>query len=453
MKRNLFPSVRSRESCNARRRIVFPLPGLIALALVAATAFAYALDQPTAPSTAKTVVVPLPPVRTLNVQVWTDQSTYTVGDDVSVHFKVDKDARVYIFDTDASGRTTQLFPNGHDQNNFVQGGVEYAIPDSTYRLVATGPVGWESLHIVAYGSPAIYFPEYQSFPDPTHPFPLRPEGAIPILDKLENGEGWGVRVPANSTAPPAAGTDSSTAPSVTAPPPPAGSGEGTTNANATNAPAAPNTEKNANTSGSQPPATEENTTAVAPPSAQPPQPQGTTPMTVIPRPLQYGDDQTQFYVGPVVSYSTPYTETYPYYSLYPDYYPLYTYPYYTYGYPGYGEYRYRGHEHFGHSYGFRPRGYEYRGYRSNNFRSGTRDFHSGTRNFYSGTRQFHSGTREFHASPGRGSFGQGDFNRGSRQGIESRGSGSWGSRGGGESHFGGGSHGGSRGGGARGGRR
>lgn len=151
-------------------------------------------------------VVPRPTPR-LDVEIWTDRSHYRIGSDVRVYFRVERDARVYIFNTDASGHCSQIFPNAFDRDNWVRGGRTYSIPDSRYRLVATGPVGRESLTLVAYAEQTIYWREYHEFQSPSHPFPERPGGAGRMLEQLkslggEEGAGRSSSQPSPPAPPP-----------------------------------------------------------------------------------------------------------------------------------------------------------------------------------------------------------------------------------------------------------
>jgi hypothetical protein len=68
-------------------------------------------------------------------------SLFEVGSDVSLGIRTDADAWVYVFSTDARGTTRQLFPNGHDRDNFVRSGRLVRLPGSTYRFVALPPQG------------------------------------------------------------------------------------------------------------------------------------------------------------------------------------------------------------------------------------------------------------------------------------------------------------------------
>jgi len=292
------------------------IAGFLTLCLVSLPACALAADPPgTAaneedaltihPDSVEIVPVPRPRPPTLKVQVWTDQSRYGIGDEVMIYFRSDRDARVYIFNTDAGGATRQIFPNAFDRDNWVHGDVTYAIPDATYRLVATGPVGWETLRIVAHATSHIYFPSYHRFLHPeADPFPLRPGGPQPLLQRLESGEGsW---VPAEPEP----------GPGVT-------EYEGQTGVPSPHEEVSPSDRESA---------------MVPVPPPRPPQEfrrPGRFP------PPDYGEDQTTFYVGPQLGgYYYYYEEPH-----YPPYYPPYRprpHPYRRY--PRFDDYRYRFHD-------------------------------------------------------------------------------------------------------------
>lgn len=91
--------------------------------------------------------------RYLAVDVWPnhDDGEYYIGDRVALHFRANRDAFVAIYSIDSKGRVNLLFPSGPQDDNFVYGGVTYALPgaDDDYDLVVTGPEGVENIQIVA----------------------------------------------------------------------------------------------------------------------------------------------------------------------------------------------------------------------------------------------------------------------------------------------------------------
>jgi hypothetical protein len=82
-------------------------------------------------------------------EIWTDRQQLTLGDRIRLFFRVNEDSYVYIYNTDAAGRKTQIFPNYFDQSNRVRAGFTYAIPDGSYDLTVTPPAGTETITIMA----------------------------------------------------------------------------------------------------------------------------------------------------------------------------------------------------------------------------------------------------------------------------------------------------------------
>lgn len=98
--------------------------------------------------------IPNPPsVHPIHVSLWTDRSTYTIGQNVEVFFRVNQDSYLYLYNTDARGITRLIFPNAYDGDNFLRANATYRIPDRNYRLVATHPAGRETLYAVATTTP------------------------------------------------------------------------------------------------------------------------------------------------------------------------------------------------------------------------------------------------------------------------------------------------------------
>lgn len=111
-----------------------------------------------------------------SADIWTNRNNYTIGDSVDVNFRTSRDAYVYIFNTDALGQRTQIFPNWYDQDNFVRGGVTNSIPARNYDLRITGPAGRESLEMYAVTDDDPYIDVFHRF-DQNQPFaPLSNRG-------------------------------------------------------------------------------------------------------------------------------------------------------------------------------------------------------------------------------------------------------------------------------------
>ncbi len=91
--------------------------------------------------------------RYLDTEIWTNQpdGEYYEGDDIVMKFRTNRDAFVAIYSVDSRGRVNMLFPSSSDQDNYIQGGVTFSIPDARdeFDLVVTGPEGVENIQVVA----------------------------------------------------------------------------------------------------------------------------------------------------------------------------------------------------------------------------------------------------------------------------------------------------------------
>jgi len=70
-----------------------------------------------------------------SVRLWTDKSTYRVGDSISFYFRAQKDCYVNLVNISSSGDITQIFPNRYHTDNHVRAGVTYRIPGDHYGLI------------------------------------------------------------------------------------------------------------------------------------------------------------------------------------------------------------------------------------------------------------------------------------------------------------------------------
>ncbi len=135
-----------------------------------------ALGQGVAP---KGIIVKPPEPSGLTAQIWVDKGAYTVGEKIQIHYKVNQDAYVYIYDIDASGKVSLIFPNYFSQKNYVGAG-EHVLPDSSsYTLTVTEPTGTEHLQIIASLKQLTLSPQFQI----SVPFPLL--GSNPDAFKLQ----------------------------------------------------------------------------------------------------------------------------------------------------------------------------------------------------------------------------------------------------------------------------
>ena len=119
-------------------------------------------------------ITPTPsPGGNLTVGVWTNKSSYTVGETMQVFFSVNQPAYVYIYDIQPDSVVRRIFPNAFSQNNYVPAGT-HTLPDNpSYQLSVTYPAGVEQLQIIASLTPLSLTPHYYG-----EPFPLATPGDI-----------------------------------------------------------------------------------------------------------------------------------------------------------------------------------------------------------------------------------------------------------------------------------
>ncbi|MGE0255650.1 MAG: DUF4384 domain-containing protein [Alphaproteobacteria bacterium] len=93
------------------------------------------------------------PQSDLKVAAWLNRadSTYAIGDTVELYVRASQDAFITIFNTDATGRTTVIFPNQFSTMNKVTGNTVVRVPagDAPFRLQVGGPAGANLVKIVA----------------------------------------------------------------------------------------------------------------------------------------------------------------------------------------------------------------------------------------------------------------------------------------------------------------
>lgn len=130
-------------------------------------------------------VVPPPTGGILKVRIKTDKPRYHVGEALRIFFSANRDSRIYIFDTDASGMTRQIFPNYYDQQNQIRAGKTYYIPDRSYDLEVTPPSGNDTLTVVAVAQDLPILREYHAY-SPKDPYPASREGATALVRRLES---------------------------------------------------------------------------------------------------------------------------------------------------------------------------------------------------------------------------------------------------------------------------
>lgn len=75
-------------------------------------------------------------------------SVYLPGELITMTVTTNKDAYIVIYDTEANGRTTILFPNLYQQDNFVKANQPVSIPQG-YKLRIGNEIGKEYVQVVA----------------------------------------------------------------------------------------------------------------------------------------------------------------------------------------------------------------------------------------------------------------------------------------------------------------
>jgi len=175
-----------------RTAIVFALIAL--MALVGVTAIA----QGVAPKG----IIPTPPESAdLQVRIWVDKGVYAVGEPITIHYTVNKQAYVYIWDIEPDLTATPLFPNMYtavDQNYVGPG--EHMVPGQ-YRIAA--PLGTEYLQILATKTPIDLYSFMTSDPEAfLQQVQVKVLGIVPVEDRSWNFTSFEIV----SGAPPAYGT-------------------------------------------------------------------------------------------------------------------------------------------------------------------------------------------------------------------------------------------------------
>lgn len=93
----------------------------------------------------RSVQVVTNPNSSFDVKVWTEKSSYRVGERASVCYQTTRDAYVYLYSLGTDGKVTQVLPNRFDQNNFSAAHQTICLPRSGYALEIVGPSGTDQL--------------------------------------------------------------------------------------------------------------------------------------------------------------------------------------------------------------------------------------------------------------------------------------------------------------------
>jgi hypothetical protein len=136
----------------------------------------------------KTIIIE-PPQAEFKVDVWTDKgdnARYTVGETITIYFKVTQDAYVYIWDINANGEIRLILPNGYQQDNYFRANIVYSIPPSKdkYVLRIAPPYGREVIHVLASKNPINILESYKRDLS-RDPFPLIQESPENFTERVK----------------------------------------------------------------------------------------------------------------------------------------------------------------------------------------------------------------------------------------------------------------------------
>jgi len=137
-----------------RARLGILLIGIVALSGIVVVA--------SSPAPLGLIIDPTPDP--FSVSIWTDKSSYVVGENATIYFNVSQAAYVYIYDIEPMGVVRLIFPNAYSQSNYVTAGV-HSLPDGAYRFTVAPPTGTEQLQIIASAvSLGLELPYTEPFP-------------------------------------------------------------------------------------------------------------------------------------------------------------------------------------------------------------------------------------------------------------------------------------------------
>ena len=131
----------------------------VILALLFTTIGALTSAQGAKPGAGPVGIIVRPPDETgLSIRVWEDRGVYTINETIQIHFEVNQDAFVYIYNIDTTGTVRLIFPNPFAPDNFVRAG-KHTIPDGTYKLEIVPPPGTNYIQAIASPVPLDIVPK------------------------------------------------------------------------------------------------------------------------------------------------------------------------------------------------------------------------------------------------------------------------------------------------------
>jgi len=129
------------------------------------------------------IIIEPPRSRDFHVSLTLDQDRYYIGDTITMRYRSNRDAQVYIFDTDTRGVTRQIFPNYFERDNSIRSGRTYRTPDPSYTMRISGPPGRETLRLIAFAKEYRVLRQWEEY-SRSDPFPSRALGPDRMLDEV-----------------------------------------------------------------------------------------------------------------------------------------------------------------------------------------------------------------------------------------------------------------------------
>lgn len=138
-----------------------PIGAVLVVFLVGALVYSF-VEKDQGPATNVFEEVPDAAAGELAVEVWlkharadrTDEE-YRIGDQVRVCVKATKDCYLTLLNLAPDGEMTILFPNRHNQNNRIQGGLTHEVPSDGYgfNIVLEEPTGIDRVKAIVTQDP------------------------------------------------------------------------------------------------------------------------------------------------------------------------------------------------------------------------------------------------------------------------------------------------------------
>lgn len=108
----------------------------------------------------------------LDIEVSTNRREYSPGASVTIYFRANRQARVWIFSEDPRGRVRQLLPNAFTRRQVIEANELYRLPGRGYALRVGLPTGTRRIHVLALDA-NIPVPALGLWPPSTQdPYPL-----------------------------------------------------------------------------------------------------------------------------------------------------------------------------------------------------------------------------------------------------------------------------------------